>query len=501
MAVEIKLRETDRKTDAQIVKKTKRGTKNTAKTVRSMNTLETKISSMREIVEKYLGSRRDNYLLIAHSLSLMTYAMRCIENGVCAIDTETTSLDVFTCDLVGFSLYTPGEKPCYVPVNHVNYMTGEKEENQLSYEQVARALRFLKNHDVKFIFFNADFDVRVFRHTVDVDLPVYFDCYIAARLLNENEPNNGLKALHKKYVSEEDDEFSYTQLFEKVPFNLIPINTAYLYGANDALLTYELYEFQLPYLTPGTYECEEQELEGVQYVFWNIEMPIVSIMADIEDRGVSFDFEYQKVLSEKYNALQKAAEEKFYADLKKYTENWYSISSPKQLSELFYYDLGVLSPIVDSKTGKVSTPTDIEALSSIDHELAKDILEYRKNAKLISTYIDKMAKVAERDGRVHCLFNQVGTDTGRFSSKDPNLQNIPSHNMEIRRMFKASEGCVLIGADFSAQEVRMVAHLCGDPKMIQAYKDGKDLYCEIASLAFQVPYEECMEFRPDGTLN
>lgn len=496
-----KLRVRGKENDEKLVKKTRAKT-SSAKTVRSINTLETKINAMKDAVEQYLGDKRDDYLLIPNFISLMQYASECIDNGICAIDTETTSLDTFTCQIVGFSLFTPNQKACYIPINHVDYITNERIGGQLTEEQVNKCLSHMVEHKVKFVFFNADFDIRVIRHTVGVDILAYFDCYIAARMLNENEPDNGLKALHKKYVLDgKEDAFSFSQLFDKIPFNLVPIETAYLYAARDAKITFELYEFQLPFLTLGTEECKEQELEGVQNAFWNIEMPIVSIMADIEDRGVKFDFEYQKVLSEKYNAQQKEAEEKFYADLKKYTENWYSISSTKQLSVLFYEDLKVLSPLLDKKTGKISTPVDAEALSSIDHELAKDVLEYRRNAKLISTYIDKMEKIAERDGRVHCLFNQVGTDTGRFSSKDPNLQNIPSHNMDIRKMFIASDGNVLIGADFSAQEVRMVAHLCGDPKMIQAYKDGKDLYCEVASLAFQVPYDECKEFRADGTTN
>lgn len=414
-----KLRVRGKENDEKLVKKTRAKT-SSAKTVRSINTLETKINAMKDAVERYLGDKRDDYLLIPNFISMMQYASECIDNGICAIDTETTSLDTFTCQIVGFSLFTPNQKACYIPINHVDYITNERVNGQLSEEQVNKCLGHMVKHKVKFVFFNADFDIRVIRHTIGVDIPAYFDCYIAARLLNENEEENGLKALHKKYVLDgKEDEFSFSQLFEKIPFNLVPIRTAYLYAAKDAKVTFELYLFQLPFLTSGTEECQEQELEGVQYVFWNIEMPIVSIMADIEDRGVRFDFDYQSILSEKYNAQQKEAEEKFYADLKNYTENWYSISSPKQLSVLFYDDLKLLEPVVDKKTGKISRPTDVEALSSLHHELADDILDYRANAKLISTYIDKMAKVAERDGRVHCLFNQVGTDTGRFSSKDP----------------------------------------------------------------------------------
>ena len=491
----------DKTKDKKLTKKAQKKVKSVT-CIRGIKSLPQKIETMRQTVEQYLGNKRDMFICIRHPLELFQYANDCIDYGTCAIDTETTSLDVMTCKLVGFSMKTGNKKACYVPVNHVDYMTEERLPNQVTEEQVGRALQLMKEHKVQFIFFNADFDVRVFRHTVIVDLPVYFDCYIAARLLNENEPDNGLKALYKKYVLDgKEDTFAFTQLFEKIPFDLVPIEVAALYGANDAYVTYELFLFQLPFLMSGWEECVEQELEGVQYVFWNIEMPIVPIIADMEDRGVAFDFDYQSELSAKYNAMLKEAEDKYYSHLVKYTPNWYSISSSKQLCELFYDDLKVLKPAFDKKAGKERRTVDAETLSSLDHELAKDILEYRACQKLISTYIDKMAVVAKNDGRVHCRFNQVGTDTGRFSSSDPNLQNIPSNNHDIRKMFKATDGYVFVGGDLSAQEVRMVANLCGDSKMIQAYKDGKDLYCEIASMAFNVPYDDCKEFYPDGTTN
>lgn len=134
--------------------------------------------------------------------------------------------------------------------------------------------------------------------------------------------------------------------------------------------------------------------------------------------------------------------------------------------------------------------------------MVKAILKYRGAAKLVSTYVDKFPKILNpKTGRVHARFNQLGTVTGRFSSNDPNLQNIPSHAKDIRKMFKASDGYVMLSCDYSAQEPRLTVHLAQDQKGIQAYLDGKDLYAEIASLAFGVPYEECLEFRPDGTHN
>lgn len=130
--------------------------------------------------------------------------------------------------------------------------------------------------------------------------------------------------------------------------------------------------------------------------------------------------------------------------------------------------------------------TGEKILSQMDHPLAKIVLEYRGLAKLISTYIDKLLdNVNPKTGRIHCRFNQLGAKTGRFSSNDPNLQNIPSHNKDIRKMFKATDGYYMISADYSAQEPRLTVHLSQDKVGIQAYLDNKDLYAEIASLAFE----------------
>ena len=134
----------------------------------------------------------------------------------------------------------------------------------------------------------------------------------------------------------------------------------------------------------------------------------------------------------------------------------------------------------------------------MDNEFCEAILEYREVAKLISTYVDKMENVINpNDGKVHCVFNQYGAKTGRFSSDSPNLQNIPSHNKDIRKMFVADDDCVLMSSDYSQQEPKVMTQMCGDEKMLNAYKEGKDLYAEIASLAFDKPYGDCLEFYLD----
>ena len=174
-----------------------------------------------------------------------------------------------------------------------------------------------------------------------------------------------------------------------------------------------------------------------------------------------------------------------------------SINSPTQLAILLYDILNVPPVSKEKPRG-----TGEEILVDIDLPLCKLILEYRGIYKLLSTYIDKLPEtVNPKTNRIHASFNQYGAATGRFSSSDPNLQNIPSHNKDIRQMFRASEGKVLVGSDFSQQEPRILAQFSQDHNLISAYKEGKDLYAWSASLVFHKPYEECKEFYPDGSKN
>lgn len=467
-------------------------------TVHGVKNVAQKIAALKDSVERYLGDKKDKYVLITEDNIDYLYKVRdkAIENGTIAVDTETTSLDPITCTIVGLSLYTPGIKAVYIPLNHKSYISGAKASMQISSDIIKEILTEL-SEKTKFIFFNAKFDIRVIRNQLGVYLTPHFDCYIAERMLNENEPEKGLKAIHRKYcLNNEEDAFSFSELFSDVPFDLVPISTGYLYAARDAEVTYELYDFQLPYLTVGTDENTEQELQGVANVFWNIEMPIICAVADMEDIGVGFDFDVQNRLSEKYNALRTEAENVFYEELKKFTSNYYSISSPQQLAKLFYDELRM--PTVNRKKPR---STDNETLTMLNHPLCKLILDYRGYDKLISTYIDKMADCAKNDGRVHGEFNQLGTDTGRFSSNNPNLQNIPSKNAEIRTMFKATDGYMLMSSDYSGQEPKLTACISGDERMLYEYNNGIDPYVTLATIAFDMPYDQCCEFRPDGTVN
>lgn len=508
-------RNTSKESALSIVKKSNEKPKNAITTVRGGGILSI-INNAKTIVEEKLGHLKDEYIIIRDIQSLEVYIDHARLNGVIAIDTETTGLDVISDKLVGVCLYTPNEKACYVPVNHISYITNERVANQLTEEEVGRVLSKLK--DTQIIMFNADFDIRVLRNQCNCYLTCYWDCYLAARCMNENEDANRLKPLHAKYVLRgQQDEFTFGELFKNITFDLVPIDTAYIYAAHDAIDTYELFDFQRKYLyyDPTCEHSDRNGMNGVAWVFFNLEMPLVDVIATIEDTGVELDLDYSASLLDKYKTLLDAKISSIYAELSQYDEliknyklthsnakidDKINLSSPTQLAVLFYDILKV--DVIDEKKPR-GTGEDI--LAKMNLPVAKMILEYRNLEKLIGTYIEKLPKcLNEKDNRLHCRFNQYGADTGRFSSRDPNLQNIPSHNKDIRKMFKATDGYVWMSADYSQQEPKCLAALCkmqGDSQMYDIFMQGKDLYSEIASKSFHVPYEQCKEFNPDGSTN
>lgn len=491
--------------DTALLKKSKKRTSLITTTKSSSGNLVSKINAIKAMVETHLGKFADETIIIQDEQTLSYYIDRCIDNGICAIDTETTGLDPLQDELVGVGIYTPGEKTAYIPVGHMSYVTGQKVKNQLPLDVVGKYLAKL-NIDIDM--FNAPFDIRFIKNHTGTRLKCTWDAYLASRCLNENEPNKGLKKLHQKYILRgEEDAFKFDELFKGINFAYIPIKTASLYAAHDPKITNEYADYQR-----GIFKTKES-LKDVYWVFKNIEMPCVDAVVDMEDTGIEFDFEYNNKLKEKYHKLLEEKETNFHKLCEMYRDeidsysgtvrldNPINIQSVPQLQALLY-DIAKIEPVIDKKTKKPTRSTSEDTLKRLKNPLADAILEYRSFSTIVSTFIDKLPEcVNPKDGRIHCKFNQYGADTGRFSSQDPNLQNIPSHNKDIRKMFKATDGYVLMSADYSQQEPKVMTMMCNDPSMIKAYKDGKDLYAEIAALSFNTTYENCLEFRPDGTTN
>ena len=271
-----------------------------------------KISSINALVESKLGKYKDDYIVITDIQDLISYIDAAAKTGIIAIDTETTGLDPISDKIVGMSIYTPGKKAAYIPIHHISYITGMEVEGQLCEKEIAIELIRMQDYNVKVIMYNAKFDLRVIKNGLGVKLNCYFDCHLAAMCLNENEPH-GLKTLHSKYVLDgKEDEFSFGKLFDGITFDYVPIKTGYIYAARDAIDTYELYEWQLPYLTESNPLCIEYGLEHVSKVFWDIEMPCIEVLAEMEDTGVDFDLDYAYELSEKYNKQKDEQLEEFY---------------------------------------------------------------------------------------------------------------------------------------------------------------------------------------------
>lgn len=442
-------RDSDRTKDLKVAKKANSTThKKAVPTIKGGDSLIDRVNSASKFVETKLGSYKRDFTTIQDKAELDRYMDTAIKNRVLSIDTETTGLDPLQDQIAGFSIYTPNEKPAYIPINHVSYITNLFIPNQLTKEEACDSLNKALNANIDIIMFNADFDIRVLKNQLGLhNIYCTWDCYLAQRILNENEDANKLKPLHNKYVlNGKDDVFTFADFFKGIPFILVPLSIAYLYAANDAKITYELYMYQHKYLRADN---EREDMRLMYKLFTEIEMPCVPVVAEMEDNGVSLDLTYQATLSEKYNKLLKEKANAFYecltqyeSDINKYRQahidsklsSPINISSPVQLAILFYDILGY--DVIDKKSPR---GTGEEILQKMDNPIANAVLEYRGVEKLINTYIDKLPNcINPNDGKIHGKFNQYGAKTGRFSSSEPNLQNIPSHNKDIRPMFVAS---------------------------------------------------------------
>ena len=452
----------------------------------------------------------------------------CKQSGEYVLDVETTGLDIYNDILVGICLYTPGETSAYVPFNHTD-LQNVRVADQMSEEQVRDiTLPYLQDQELRCINHNIKFDNKKLAWDwKQIIVNIYWDTLIAGYVLNENEPH-GLKPLYNKYIlhgkgSSED----YGDLFEGIPFNYVPIEVATVYGANDGFKTYALYKFQAQYLRE---DHPREDFRKMYYVFREVEMPLIPLCTDMEMRGVEIREDFAKELSEDFNKEMVEVEAKCDAyveqfkqyildhnNLMRLTKGTCKInySSPQQVAALFYdiFKLRSVSRKEPRGTGDKIIQKFLSTAKKKDTKKSREFAEFLENyqrfkeiKKLLGTYVDKIPQVKEpKINAVYTTYNQYGAKTGRFSSSDTvskiNLQNIPSKEKRIRKIFKARDGYKLVGGDFSQIEPRVLAFLSGDESMINAYKEGKDLYAIMGSQVYQLPYEDCREFYPDGTVN
>lgn len=483
----------------------------------STTSLQDKLAIIHKRVREILGVFEPYTRVIRTKEELVEYIQIANKQKVLAVDTETNnSLDPLTCKLMGLCIYTPGQKNVYVPINHSNWLTEKRLEDQLTEQDIAECLALI-NDDVKIIMHNAKFDKQVIQCTTTYKLRVDWDTEIGAFLLDENELRFGLKHQYRDKIDPTVEKYDITGLFKDVPYAYVDIDVFALYAATDAYETYKLYEYQ-----KKQYELPEHK--KLYRLFMEVEMPIVDVVTDMELTGVVIDKERAKRLSSKYRAKLDDCDRRINDELSKYKDkiiSWRNsaeahkktkssdkktkgeqlkdpieLTSTTQLAILLYDILKL--PLPD--TGKKSTGE--EELKKLNLPICDLILEKRGYEKLLGTYIDKIPEcVSDVDGRLHCQFKQTGAKTGRFSSKNPNTQNIPSHEISIRMMFATEKGYTMIGSDFSQQEPRILASMAQDENMISAYLDGKDLYAVIASKVYNNAYEDNREFDVNGNMN
>ena len=435
---------------------------------------ELEFSSLKKEFGLYedVEARQNTYKIISSLEELEKVLKKATEVGKVAFDTETTSLSAIDAKLVGISI-SWGNESYYIPVGH------ERGKN-LPIEGVIEKIKiFFSTTDAKVIGQNLKYDLSVLKK-YNVEFKPYFDTMIAAYLLNPNERKFSLDSLAMKYLNYK--TITYEDIAGKNgDFSRVNVEKAGKYSAEDSDVTYRLYKI----LSKGLYDYDLFE------VFKKIEMPLVEVLSTMELNGVYVDTPSLKEISDRYSQKLSNLEERIYALAGGMPFN---INSPKQVSEILFQRLG-LRPRKRTKSHAFSTNAKVLEDMINDHPIIPLLLEYRKYFKLKSTYLDALPKMVNpRTSRVHTSFNQTGTSTGRLSSSEPNLQNIPARNeegREIRKAIKAQKpGWIILSADYSQIELRVLAHVSEDPALIEAFKNGIDIHTATAAKVFGVKEEE-----------
>ncbi|MGB3810232.1 MAG: DNA polymerase I [Parvibaculum sp.] len=414
---------------------------------------------------------------------LHAWVARAREAGVVAIDTETDSLDPMQARLVGFSLSVMPGEACYVPLLHGSGggldLDNSAGATQLSTRDALAALKPLfEDASVVKIGQNIKYDLTVFAQH-GLTLTSYDDTMLMSYALDAGLHGHGMDELSELHLGHKPISFSEVAGTGKaqITFDQVPVEKAIAYAAEDADVTLRLWHVLKPRLAA----------EHRSTVYETLERPLVPVLMDMERAGIKVDRNVLARLSGDF--AQKMAE--YEDDIYRLAGHRFNIASPKQLGEILYDKMGHEGGR-KTKTGAWSTDSDaLEALAAQGHDLPQRVLDWRGLAKLKSTYTDALpAFIHPETGRVHTSYSLASTTTGRLSSSDPNLQNIPvrtEDGRKIRTAFVADKGNKLISADYSQIELRLLAHIADIASLRQAFADGLDIHAMTASEMFGVP--------------
>lgn len=389
---------------------------------------------------------------------------------VLAFDTETTGRNPLTERLVGIALCMEEEKAFYIPVGHSGVTTAEQPDKR----GVLGLLKPpLENEGISKIGHNLKYDMTVLdREGIGVAGKL-FDTMIAAYLLNPNKASHSLDEVSFEYLSKRKKSFPEV-LKKRATFAEVGIREATTYAGEDAALSYELKSVLFDKLGAA----------GLEGVYFGIEMPLIDVLIDMEKSGVRIDDSLLKKMSGEIEAEIESVQKRIFF----LAGEEFNINSPKQLGRVLFDSLG-LSPSKRTKTGYSTSMDVLEELSGV-HELPREVLHFRSLTKLKTTYLDVLpALINPQTGRLHTSFNQTVTATGRLSSSDPNLQNIPVRGewgQRIRKAFIAGEGEILLSSDYSQVELRILAHISGDRGLIDAFAEDVDIHSRTAAELYGV---------------
>jgi DNA polymerase-1 len=440
------------------------------------------VDAMRALID--IPVNHEAYETVTEMASLERWIAAIRETGHVAVDTETTSLDAMQAGLVGVSLSVEPGRACYIPVGHRasdGLDFGGNDLEQLAAEEVVRALKpVLEDPGILKIGQNLKYDVLVLvRHGIDVH--PYDDTMLLSYALDSGRGGHGMDELAERHLGIKPISFKDVAGSGKsqVTFDLVPIDRATAYAAEDADITLRLW-----LLLKARLQSEHRVT-----VYETLERPLSPVLAQMEREGILVD---RTVLARLSGDFAKGASE-LEAKAHDIAGDPFNLGSPKQLGEILFGKLG-LPGGKKTATGAWSTDSQVlEDLAGSGVELARTVLDWRQLSKLRSTYTDALPQhINPQTGRVHTSYAMAATSTGRLASTDPNLQNIPVRTEEgrkIRTAFVAPKGCKLISADYSQIELRVLAHVADIAQLRQAFADGLDIHAMTASEMFDVPIE------------
>lgn len=420
------------------------------------------------------------YEVVTELTELQSLEVNLLKSKGFAFDTETTSLNPTIANLVGISISEKKGTGFYIPLGH-------EQGRQLSMEEALPSLKkIFQSSGIRKYAHNANYDLTVLKnHGIPVN-DFNFDTMIAAQILGYS--SIGLKQLSFDLLNEPVSPI--TELIgtgkKQITFDQVPIQEAYEYACRDSDMTFRLQSI-----------LEEEIIQkGMSKLFFNIEMPLTSILVDMQLEGITINPDKLKDMSKLIKEKLTILENNIYEA----AAQSFNINSPQQLGAILFEKLIPTSILKinnlplppKTKTGYSTNSNYLEDIRDA-HFVIDLVLEYRQLAKLKSTYLDSLPKlINENTGRIHTKYNQVGSSTGRFSSSDPNLQNIPVRTElgnEVRKAFVSKKDYILLSADYSQIELRILAHFSKDPSLITAFNNDQDIHSATASLVYKVPQE------------